>query len=49
MEYVRQRGAFDDMPLAEIAADILRTYPVAGRKEEQERDFLADVARETGT
>jgi transglutaminase-like putative cysteine protease len=49
MEYVRQRGAFDDMPLAEIAIDILRTYPVAGRKEEQERDFLADVARETGT
>jgi transglutaminase-like putative cysteine protease len=47
MEYVRQRGAFDDMPLAEIVADIARTYPVAAQPAELKGDFLADVERET--
>ena len=47
MEYVRQRGAFDDMPLAEIAADIARTYPVAAQPAQAQGDFLADVERET--
>jgi len=27
MEYVHQRGSFDDMPLAQIAADIAAAYP----------------------
>jgi hypothetical protein len=27
MEYVHQRGAFDDMPLAQIVSDFQRTYP----------------------
>jgi len=50
MEYVTQRGAFDDVPLAEMTADLARLYPawaasMAGR---QGGDFLADVAREAG-
>jgi transglutaminase-like putative cysteine protease len=47
MEYVNQRGAFDDMPLAQIVADFAATYggrvsdtPAAG-------SFSADVERET--
>jgi transglutaminase-like putative cysteine protease len=46
MEYVHQRGAFDEMPLAQIVADFRSTYPnwadlpAAG-------DFAADVERET--
>ena len=47
MEYVRQRGAFDDMPLAEITLDIERTYPVAAQPAQLQGDFLADVERET--
>ena len=47
MEYVRQRGTFDEMPLAEITADILRTYPVAAQPAQAAGDFLADVERET--
>ena len=47
MEYVHQRGAFDEMPLAEITADILRTYPVAAQPAQAAGDFLADVERET--
>jgi transglutaminase-like putative cysteine protease len=51
MEYVRQHGAFDDVPLARIAGDFARYYPgvygsdgLGGR----DADFQADVARETG-
>lgn len=45
MEYVRQRGSFDDMPLARIVADFEATYPrwamlAAGTR------FEDDVARE---
>ncbi len=47
MEYVRQRGTYDDMPLAEIAIDIARTYPAAAEPASQQVDFLADVERET--
>jgi transglutaminase-like putative cysteine protease len=48
MEYVRERGVFDDMPLAHIVADFARVYPrllvsVRGA------DFQADVAREPGS
>ncbi len=45
MEYVRQRGSFDDMPLARIVADFEATYPrwalLAGGAR-----FEDDVARE---
>jgi transglutaminase-like putative cysteine protease len=49
MEYVNQRGSFDDVPLAEITADFARLYPrwLPGREEMLTRDFLADAARET--
>lgn len=50
MEYVNQRGSFDDVPLTEITADFARLYPrwLPGREEMLARDFLADAARETG-
>ena len=50
MEYVRQRGSFEDVPLAEISADLERLYPAwraLAQGADQER-FLADVDRETG-
>jgi transglutaminase-like putative cysteine protease len=54
MEYVHQRGAFDDMPLSQLIADFVLTYPglagaasgpapVAGGA-----DFEADAAKEAG-
>lgn len=48
MEYVAQRGVFDDVPLAEMTADFARLYPdwrghLPGL---QRADFLADVSRE---
>lgn len=52
MEYVRQRGSFDDLPLDRIVADFDRVYgPWLRRGTDSalgEGDFLADVARETG-
>lgn len=52
MEYVHQRGAFDDMPLAQIVADFERLYPAwlmqaQVRTEVAQADFHADVDRET--
>jgi transglutaminase-like putative cysteine protease len=55
MEYVLQRGSFDDMPLAKIAADFERVYPrlMAAWRESlvsdlaAAADFDADVQRET--
>jgi transglutaminase-like putative cysteine protease len=47
MEYVRQRGSFDEMPLAQIVADFAATYPGWGATLAAREDFLADVARET--
>jgi transglutaminase-like putative cysteine protease len=49
MEYVAQRGSFDDVPLERITADFARLYPrwLPGREEMLARDFLADAARET--
>ena len=44
MEYVQQRGSFDEMPLAQIVADFARTYPAWGTLEAA--SFLADVERE---
>lgn len=46
MEYVNQRGTFDDMPLAEIAADFARVYPRWGAEEQGDADFMADAERE---
>ncbi len=47
MEYVRQHGSFDDMPLARIVADFRATYP-GWNAPATPGSFLADVARETG-
>lgn len=48
MEYLHQRGSFDDMPLARIVADFERHYPYLLPRDGalQGADFLADVARE---
>ena len=49
MEYVNQRGTFDDMPLAQIVADFGKVYPAWGSQLQSMREacFLADVERET--
>ena len=51
MEYVAQRGSFDDVPLAEMVADFARLYPhwLPQQQEMLARDFLADATRETGS
>ncbi len=48
MEYVHQRGSFDDMPLQQIVADFERLYPIWLPQLQTFRkvDFLADVDRE---
>jgi len=48
MEYVHQRGAFDDVPLAQISADFAQMYPCWGPGGDslQQADFEQDVARE---
>jgi hypothetical protein len=48
MEYVNQRGVYDDVPLAEMTADFARLYPAWGSHLAgmQGGDFLADVATE---
>ena len=43
MEYVNQRGAFDDVPLDRIVADFARVYP---RSLYVAADFEADVLKE---
>ena len=53
MEYIGQRGAFVEMPLAQIVQDFRATYEgwVAGAQTAsslQGENFLADVAREPG-
>lgn len=49
MEYVHQRGSFDDLPLDALLADFARYYPnwIARMAEPQQADFQADVDRET--
>lgn len=44
MEYVRQRGEFDDLPFDELVADMLATYPEAVRL--AQGGTLGDFARE---
>jgi transglutaminase-like putative cysteine protease len=48
MEYVADRGTFDDVPLQQIIADLKSFYPawLQGPSDLQRDDFLADVARE---
>ena len=48
MEYVLQRGTFDDIPLQHISEDFERMYPLwlQGGQEMRSADFLNDVARE---
>ena len=48
MEYVHQRGSFDDMPLAAIVDDFWRHYPrlMALQGVMRAADFEADVERE---
>ncbi|MCB1998853.1 MAG: transglutaminase family protein [Burkholderiaceae bacterium] len=49
MEYVAQRGCFDDVPLAAIVETFRTTYPGWGDEGQalQGQDFQADVAQET--
>ncbi len=49
MEYVNQRGAFDDLPLAQITADFGRVYGAWMQVGADQGDFLSDVAREKPT
>lgn len=48
MEYVNQRGAFDDMPLQQITADFNRYYPAWLDQASPMRsaDFMADIGAE---
>jgi len=47
MEYVNQRGSFDDVPLAQIVADFMQVYPAWGSQALRDDNFLDDVERET--
>lgn len=49
MEYVAQRGSFDDVPLARMVADFAVLYPAWRPQLErlQNADFAADVDRES--
>ena len=56
MEYIRQRGAFVEMPLAQMMETFRAVYPKWGQADANsasagalaEGDFMADVARENG-
>lgn len=50
MEYLRDHGSFDDVPLARIHADFARYYPGWGEPAGalNQADFDADVSREVG-
>jgi transglutaminase-like putative cysteine protease len=47
MEYVHQRGSFDEVPLSDIVATFRATYPGWGEPALRQAQFDADVARET--
>jgi hypothetical protein len=49
MEYVKMRGSFDDMPLAQIMADFRVVYAdwMADMDSMRAADFQAEVERET--
>jgi transglutaminase-like putative cysteine protease len=46
MEYVNQRGTFDDVPVAQIAADFAVLYPGWAKSAEPDADFAEDAERE---
>lgn len=46
MEYVNQRGSFDDVPVGQIAADFAAMYPGWAKAPEDGADFAVDAARE---
>jgi transglutaminase-like putative cysteine protease len=46
MEYVNQRGSFEDMPLAQLAHDIRSTYPAWIAAAAAQADFEKDAERE---
>jgi len=49
MEYVAQRGSFDDLPLHALLADFRRHYPnLSQMDQDPQADFQAEVERETG-
>jgi hypothetical protein len=49
MEYVHQRGSFDDLPLAQIVEDFRRLYgeSMLDANAQKTADFQKDVERET--
>jgi hypothetical protein len=49
MEYVAQRGSFDDVPLARMVADFATLYPAWGPQAGglQAADFTADIDQES--
>lgn len=47
MEYVNERGVFDDMPLADISRTFAEVYPFWTQDSTAGGDFAADAARET--
>jgi len=49
MEYVAQRGSFDDVPLARMVADFATLYPAWRSLVEglQAADFTADIVSES--
>jgi transglutaminase-like putative cysteine protease len=46
MEYVNQRGSFDDVPVDRIAADFTAMYPGWAKTQDPGADFDQDAARE---
>ncbi len=46
MEYVNQRGTFDDVPVAQIAADFAALYPGWAKDSGTDADFAQDAERE---
>lgn len=48
MEYLKQRGSFDDMPLLQITADFAALYPNWAGLTTPEVDFAVDVDKEVG-
>lgn len=47
MEYVNQRGSFDDVPVAQMAAEIQAMYPGWAKESGNDGDFGEDAARES--
>lgn len=46
MEYVNERGSFDDVPVAQIRAAFAEVYPLINAGESIDGDFAVDAARE---